>query len=100
MRELIITAVVGLAAFSGCAKDKDASGETKHDDLPTVTVDDVEAGLAANTLTAVDCNGEKTRRNVGIVPGAVLISDEEAFTAAELPADKTRKLVFYCSGPS
>ncbi|MBA3502772.1 MAG: rhodanese-like domain-containing protein, partial [Deltaproteobacteria bacterium] len=49
-------------------------------------------------LTVVDCNSEKTRKKVGILPGAVLI-DDETFTASELPSDKSTKLVFYCGGP-
>jgi rhodanese-related sulfurtransferase len=65
-----------------------------------MTVDEVEKGIAANTLTAIDCNGDDTRKKHGVLPGAVLISDDEAYAPSELPADKSRKLVFYCSGPS
>ena len=99
MRKLIISAVLGMAAVTGCSKDKDASAE-KKDDYPTVTLDEVEKGLASDSLTVVDCNGESTRKKFGIVPGAVLVADEETFAASELPADKARKLVFYCSGPT
>jgi hypothetical protein len=85
---------------SGCSKDKPATGESSTHDLATISLDDVEKGLAANTLTAIDCNGDDTRKKHGVVPGAVLISDDEAYSPSELPADKARKLVFYCSGPS
>jgi len=99
MRKLIFSAVLGLAALSACSKDKAASTEgTEH--LPTMTVDEVDKGLAANELTAIDCNGDSTRKKHGILPGAVLITDEEEYPASELPADKTRKLVFYCSSPT
>ena len=36
----------------------------------------------------------------GNVPlGDIILVDEETFTADDLPADKARKLVFYCGGP-
>jgi hypothetical protein len=100
MRKLIFAAVLGLAAISGCSKDKSSSSEKAEEQFPTMTLDEVEKGLAASELTAIDCNGESTRKKHGVVPGAVLITDEEKYPASELPADKTRKLVFYCSGPS
>ena len=99
MRKLVISALLGLTTISGCAKDKSASSESEPQ-LATMTLDDVEKGLAANELTAVDCNGEDTRKKFGVIPGAVLVADEEGYPASDLPADKTRKLVFYCSGPS
>jgi hypothetical protein len=36
---------------------------------------------------------------MGVVPGAILISDVDNFATSELPADKTAKLVFYCADP-
>ena len=99
MRTLIFSALLGLGAISGCSKDKGASSEAETQ-FSTMTLDDVEKGLAANELTAVDCNGTDTRKKFGVVSGAVLVADEETYPASDLPADKTRKLVFYCSGPS
>ncbi len=99
MRKLLISAVLGIAVISGCSKDKSASSDNTEN-LPTMTVDEVDKGIAADQLTAIDCNGESTRKKHGIVPGAVLVDDEETFAASVLPADKTRKLVFYCSGPT
>jgi len=99
MRRIVFSLLLGLAAI-GCSKSEDAAKATSTDDLPTVTVDEVEQGLAADALTAVDCNGDGTRKKLGVVPGAILVADEEAFPASDLPADKSRKLVFYCSGPS
>jgi len=98
MRKLLFCAIIGMAAASGCSKDKPASEQTA-DDLATISLDDVEKGIAANELTAVDCNGDNLRKKHGVLPGAVLISDDEDYLASELPADKARKLVFYCSGP-
>lgn len=101
MRTILLAVVLASAAAAGCSKDKASDDHvTVKSDLPTMTLDDVDKGLAANELTAVDCNGEKTRKKFGTVPGAILIEDEETFEASALPADKNRKLVFYCSGPT
>jgi rhodanese-related sulfurtransferase len=42
-----------------------------------------------------DANGDKTRRELGAIPGATLLADYKD-CAAELPAAKDAKLVFYC----
>ena len=34
---------------------------------------------------------------MGVVPGAVLLTDSESFALTELPADKSKPLVFYCA---
>lgn len=100
MRTLLFSAVIALASVAGCSKDKaDKHEQKEHADLPEISVADVAAGLEAKTLTVYDCNSDKTRKKVGILPGAVLVSDEETFTADILPADKAAKIVFYCGGP-
>ncbi|MCW5801368.1 MAG: hypothetical protein KIT31_03080 [Deltaproteobacteria bacterium] len=106
MRTLMLSAVLSLAAIAstGCGGEKsqkdDRSGTSEaKQELPELTVDEVAAGLAAKQLTAVDCNGEKTRKKHGVIPGAILIEDEESYPASALPADKATKLVFYCGGP-
>jgi hypothetical protein len=100
MRTLVFSAAIALASI-GCSEkshQKDTKAEVDQD-LPEMSVDEVAAGLDAKQLTVVDCNGERTRKTHGILPGAILIADEETFTASDLPADKATKLVFYCGGP-
>ena len=99
MRTLVFSALLGLSTISGCSKDNSSGSETEHQ-FATMTLDEVERGLADNAVTAVDCNGQDTRKKFGVIPGAVLVADEETYAASDLPTDKTRKLVFYCSGPS
>ena len=98
MNKLLVSAVLGMTMITGCSKAADHTVDHTAN-LPEISVDDVDKGLAAGTLTAIDCNGAGTRKKHGTLPGAVLISDDEGYSASELPADKTRKLVFYCSGP-
>ncbi len=100
MRELLFAAAIATATLAGCSKSDSGSSETAaKEELPSMTVADVERELAAGTLKAVDCNGDKLRKAKGVLPDAILLSDEETFTASELPADKSTKLLFYCSGP-
>ena len=99
MRTLLFSLVVALAA-AGCSEksnEKADKGEVEKD-LREISVADAAAALEAKNATFVDCNGDKTRKRVGVIPGAILIEDEETFTADVLPADKATKLIFYCGG--
>jgi rhodanese-related sulfurtransferase len=66
--------------------------------IATVTVDELDRMLARDECQAVDANGSDTRRNMGVIPGAVLLPDADSL--AGLPADRTRRLVFYCVNPA
>jgi len=100
MRNLLFGAALALAALTGCTKTDKADPADKADvTFPKMTIDQVEQAIAAKQVTPVDCNGDRTRKKLGIVPGAIAVSDEETFAASELPADKATKLVFYCADP-
>ncbi len=99
MRTFLLAAALAVSAASGCSKDDDAKTAPSNEQFPTMTLDEVEKAVTANEATAVDCNGDGTRKKLGVVPGAVLVTDDEAYAASELPADKTRKLIFYCTDP-
>jgi len=75
-------------ALTGCSH--------KAAEPTTVTVDQVDQEIARGQVQPVDANGEVTRKHEGVLPGAILLSDSEAFQLSELPADKSRPLVFYC----
>jgi len=108
---MLLAAVIASAALAGCSKadsDSDRSAPKKaapvasvgdHSDLPAMTVDEVDKAVAAKEATAVDCNNPRTRKRMGTIPGAILISDDANYAASELPADKTTKLVFFCANP-
>ncbi|MBA3539999.1 MAG: rhodanese-like domain-containing protein [Deltaproteobacteria bacterium] len=100
MRTILLASVLSIAALAGCAKStetpqRDETTEAASS-VPTVSVDQLDTMMASSGCQAVDANGEGTRKKMGIIPGAVLLSDSDTFTAKELPADKTRPLVFYC----
>ena len=102
MRKYLLCAALALASIPGCAKDKQAektgSAATATDNLPKMTVDEVEKAIADKQAVAVDCNGDRTRKKNGVLPGAILTSEED-FPASELPPDKEMKLIFYCADP-
>lgn len=101
MRTLLFASVLALAGVgAGCSKSDSKHGSSKVEhQIPEISIDEVEAGLAAKTMTVYDCNGDKTRKRVGVIDGAILVDDEETYSESILPADKSAKLVFYCGGP-
>ena len=98
MRTLLFTAVLSLSVL-GCSKE--AKQEDKHvklsETVAELTIDELSAKLATGDCQAVDANGEATRKKLGVIPGAVLLTDSEAFSTSELPKDKSKALVFYCA---
>jgi rhodanese-related sulfurtransferase len=72
-----------------------AAAAAKVDDH--VTAPELADWVAHGACTAVDANGDSTREHLGVIPGAILLSDYRQYDLAELPADKARRLVFYCA---
>jgi rhodanese-related sulfurtransferase len=98
MRTLLLAAVLALGAGAGCSKSEKSKTETAENaKLPMITVDEVDQKLAAGECVPVDANGSETRKKMGVVPGAVLLTDSDSFQLSELPADKSKALVFYCA---
>ena len=101
----LLAAALSLAATAACTKSDPkaepapAAGASAEEQLPSMTVAELDQALTAKQAVPVDCNGDKTRKKMGVIPGAVLVTDDEKFAASELPADKSTKLVFYCAGP-
>ncbi|MEO6603068.1 MAG: rhodanese-like domain-containing protein [Polyangiaceae bacterium] len=62
-----------------------------------VSVSDVQTFVKNKSATVFDANDPDTRKEYGVVPGAVLLSSEK-YPLSTLPASKTDKLVFYCGG--
>lgn len=100
MRKLVIS-LLACAAFTGCSRATEpAAGRDDGADraparLAKVTVDELDQLLARHECQAVDANGDDTRRRMGVIPGAVLLTDADSID--KLPADKARGLVFYCA---
>jgi hypothetical protein len=102
MRNYLFLIAMGAAVAAPACSKTDSQAEAKpaaSEEVPSLTMDEVEKGIADKTLQAADCNHPKLRKGKGVVPGAILISAPDSFAATELPADKTAKLVFYCADP-
>ncbi len=93
----IALAAVAVTAAAGCDKKQDDRRATAKAPVSTVTVAELDGLLAAGACTPVDANGPTTRKNKGVIPGAIRLTDYETFAARELPDDKARPLVFYCA---
>jgi rhodanese-related sulfurtransferase len=89
MKTLIVALLV-----VGCAKAPPAA-ERVH--VATVSVAQLDRMLADDACQAVDANGDLTRKKLGVIPGAVLLTDFDGYAMTELPADKGKPLVFYCA---
>ena len=100
MRTLLFLSVLGLATLGGCAKKANDKTQAVAAEVPTISVDQLDAMLAKSECVPVDANGDRTRQKMGVIPGAVLLTDSETFTTAELPADRSKTLVFYCANTS
>lgn len=95
MKRLLVALSLVLAA-TACKNE--ASPRTQEPAaIAEIGVDELERQLADGACVPVDANGPPTRKKLGVIPGAVLLSDYEAFALSELPADKTKRLIFYCA---
>jgi rhodanese-related sulfurtransferase len=75
-----------------------AAAADPHAGFEKLSVDEVAALIDSKKVQAVDANGADTRKEFGTLPGAVLLTNYRTFDLSELPADKSRELVFYCGG--
>ncbi len=106
-RSTLLSASLSLAAVACDKPAEPAADKTTaekapekkdlHDAFPNLSPDEMQKLIEAKAGVPVDANGAETRSKYGIVPGAVLLSGAD-FKTAELPEDKSSKLVFYCGG--
>jgi rhodanese-related sulfurtransferase len=97
----LLASVLAVGAVAGCARDHDGAAvaaQRAPAPIATVSVDELEQMLARPDCQAVDANGNATRQKMGVIPGAVLLTDPESIE--QLPPDKARRLVFYCANTS
>jgi rhodanese-related sulfurtransferase len=65
--------------------------------VQTLTVKELAAAKQAGKATVYDANTPDTRQQMGIIPGAKLLTSAVKYEPAkELPADKSGQVVFYC----
>jgi rhodanese-related sulfurtransferase len=98
MRILLLSLALSIFLL-GC---KDASpaaaNETKEApvEIPEISVEDADKALQSGAV-AVDANSDTTREKNGTVPGAIILTSSYKYDVAQLPDDKSKDLIFYCS---
>lgn len=92
---------LALAACQKAPAPAEGSADSKADTQEwskELSVPDVAALVQAKGATVLDANDADTRKEQGVVPGAVLLSSSRDYALSELPPAKDAKLVFYCGG--
>lgn len=85
---VLALAALGLVA---CAESSETTAEIEE-----VTIEQA-ASLLSSGAIAVDANGSGTRNEMGVIPGARLLTSSGRYDpATELPSDTGTELVFYC----
>lgn len=84
--------------LSALAASAFAGKGAKKEPFKLIHVADLAAELKSPQPPAVfDANGDETRAEFGVIPGAVLLSGAKKYDVKKvLPADKTKPVVFYC----
>lgn len=103
MKTTLIALTLNFAAVACQSPTNASKASTDNGAQPIVTptivtVPEVAGFVQRHDATLVDANGSDTRRDMGVVPGALLLSDSHDYALSELPPVKSSKLVFYCGG--
>ena len=94
---LILTFVLaGCKDASPSAAAEPAPAEKTEVALSVISIDDADKALQSGAV-AVDANSDKTREKNGTVPNAVILTSSYKYDLAQLPEDKSKDLIFYCS---
>jgi rhodanese-related sulfurtransferase len=80
------------AADSAKSPEQDGSKEG----IPEISVEKAAQALQAGAV-AIDANSKSTREKMGTVPDAVILSSSSSYELTQLPSDKSKDLIFYCS---
>jgi rhodanese-related sulfurtransferase len=98
MKKLMLSAAMSLAAIVPSAVLAcGADGAKQTMAAPAkVEVKQLASLTKEKKATAVDVNDSETRRNDGVIPGAIMLTSSSQYELKELPADKKSNLVFYC----
>ena len=76
-----------------------AGTEEAEKKIPEISVEDANKALQSGAV-AVDANSKRTRKKNGTVPGAVILTSSYKYELSQLPSDKSKDLIFYCSNTS
>ena len=83
---------------ASATKAETVAGDSKAADapVPEISIADADKAISAGAV-AVDANSERTRKKNGTVPDAIILTSSYKYDLAQLPEDKSKDLIFYCS---
>lgn len=84
------------AATEAPAEAATPNSEEAEVSIAEITVEDADKALQSGAV-AVDANSDRTREKHGTVPDAVILTSSSKYDLAQLPEDKSKDLIFYCS---
>ena len=94
----LLSAVLAVSTLGACHKAAPTADKTAvAKELPTVTVPALDGMLAKGSAKVFDANNAGTRQQMGVIPGATLLTGYSDYPLTVLPADKASQLVFYCA---
>jgi rhodanese-related sulfurtransferase len=100
IKKLISVTLIGASLAMACQTSHKQAGSTEQaaKSIQQVTVAEVSSFVKNKSAVIVDANGADTRKEYGVIPGALLLTSHKDYPLTELPPDKAKKLVFYCGG--
>ena len=78
------------------AVGQDSAKDTEEIEITTISVEDAATAMQSGAV-AVDANSKRTRERYGTLPEAVILTSTSKYELSELPGDKSKDLIFYCS---
>ena len=85
--QLAAVVLVGSTLFAGCSsKNKAAVTTDPAASIREVGVSEVAAYVREKSATIVDANGNDTRKEYGVIPGAVLLTSSRDYPVDVLPS--------------
>lgn len=93
---LLTFVLVGCKDASPAAATEPAPAEQAEVEVPEISILDADKALQSGAF-AVDANSEKTRKANGTVPDAIILTSSYKYELSQLPEDKSKDLIFYCS---
>ena len=97
-RSLVLLTTLSTVSFVGSNQANACPGgdSKKAETIASVSVEDASKLHKQGKIIMVDANTADTRKKIGFVPGARLLTSYNKFSASELKASKADTLVFYC----
>lgn len=84
------------AATEPAPAEKAEAPEQAEPAISEISVADADKAIQSGAI-AVDANSERTRKKNGTVPNAIILTSSSKYELSQLPEDKNKDLIFYCS---